>query len=116
MKKNNGFAYPGMMIYLMAMYAFYAVIAAAVNVMKFRKYGSPVMSAAKMINLTAALVSMFSLETAMLDQFGEARDIAFRQRMSAVTGAGMSVLILGMAVYLIIRTTILIGESRRRDL
>lgn len=45
--QNSGFEYPGMLIYVMAMYAFYAMITAVRNVIKFRRYGSPVMSAAK---------------------------------------------------------------------
>lgn len=46
-RKNSGFTYPGMLIYLMAMYTFYAVITAVRNVIRFRKYGSPVLSAGK---------------------------------------------------------------------
>lgn len=72
---------------------------------KFRNYESPVISAAKIINLMSALVSLFSLETAMLTQFGADRDVAFRKMMLAVTGAGMGMLDLGMAVYMIARTT-----------
>lgn len=87
--QNSGFEYPGMLIYVMAMYAFYATIMAVRNVIKFRRFKSPVMSAAKAINLTAALVSMLSLETAMLTQFGAADDPTFRQVMTASTGAGM---------------------------
>lgn len=113
--KNSGFTYPGMLIYLMAMYTFYAVITAIMNVIKFRKYGSPVMSAAKVINLTAALVSMLSLETAMLTQFGTGRDGVFRQLMTALTGAGVSVLVLGMAVYMIIKTTKQIKRIKEQE-
>ncbi len=87
--QNSGFEYPGMLIYIMAMYAFYATITAGWNVIKFRRYGSPVLSAAKVISLTAALVSMLSLETAMLTQFGAADDDNFRQIMTAATGAGV---------------------------
>ena len=54
----------------MAMYAFYNIITAVMNVVKYRKYRSPVMSAAKVVSLAATLVSMLSLETAMLTQFG----------------------------------------------
>lgn len=93
--QNSGFEYPGMLIYVMAMYAFYATITAVRNVVKFRRYGRPVMSAAKAINLTAALVSMLSLETAMLMQFGAADDPMFRQIMTASTGAGISIIVLG---------------------
>lgn len=103
--QNSGFEYPGMLIYVMAMYAFYATIMAVRNVVKFRKYGTPVISAAKVINLTAALVSMLSLETAMLTQFGAADDPAFRQIMTASTGAGISVIVVGMAVFMIVRST-----------
>ena len=103
--QNSGFEYPGMLIYVMAMYAFYATITAVRNVVKFRRYGSPVMSAAKVINLTAALVSMLSLETAMLTQFGAADDPMFRQIMTASTGAGISVIVLGMAVFMIVHAT-----------
>lgn len=65
-KKNAGFTYPGYLIYVMAMYAFYSVITAVMNLVKYRKYGSPILSAAKVINMSTALVSIFSLETAML--------------------------------------------------
>lgn len=103
--KNSGFEYPGALIYVMAMYAFYATIMAVRNVVKFRRYGSPVMSAAKAISLTAALVSMLSLETAMLTQFGAANDPMFRRIMTASTGAGISIIVLWMAVFMIVRST-----------
>lgn len=104
-KLNSGFQYPGMLIYAMAFYTFYSTIVAAINVIKFRKYKSPVMSAAKVINLTAALVSMLSLETAMLTQFGSANDAVFRQIMTASTGAGVSMIVFGMAIYMIVSST-----------
>lgn len=100
--QNSGFEYPGMLIYIMALYTFYATITAVWNVIKFRRYGSPILSAAKGINLTAAMVSMLSLETAMLTQFGAADDAGFRQMMTALTGAGVCVVVTGMAVYMIV--------------
>lgn len=103
--QNSGFEYPGMLIYIMAMYAFYAMITAVRDVVKFRRYGSPVLSAAKAVNMTAALVSMLSLETAMLTQFGVAHDPGFRQIMTASTGAGISIIVVGMAVFMIVRST-----------
>lgn len=103
--QNSGFEYPGVLIYIMAMYAFYAAITAVQNVIKFRRYGSPILSAAKVINLTAALESMLSLETAMLTQFGAADDADFRQIMTACTGVGISIIVLGMAAFMIVRST-----------
>ena len=115
-RRNSGFEYPGMLIYVMALYTFYAVITAIMNVVKFRKYNSPVVSVAKVINLTAALVSMLSLETAMLTQFGAARDAAFRESMSAATGTGVSIIVLGMAVVMIVRTTNQIKKLQQEEL
>lgn len=100
--KNQGFSYPGLLIYAMATYAFYTIITAVINVVKSRKHGSPILSAAKAVNLTAALVSMLSLETAMLAQFGD-DDSAFRQVMTASSGGVISLIVLGMAVYMIVR-------------
>ena len=102
-KQNKGFEYSGWLIYAMALYAFYAVITSVINVVKFRKYGSPILSAAKVINLTAALVSMLSLETAMLAQFG-GDDAVFRRIMTSATGAGICVIVLGMAVLMIVKS------------
>lgn len=100
--KNQGFSYPGLLIYAAATYAFYTIITAVINALKFRKHWSPILSAVKIINLTAALVSMLSLETAMLAQFGE-DDPAFRQIMTASSGGVISMIVLGMAVCMIIR-------------
>lgn len=111
--QNSGFEYPGVLIYIMAMYTFYAAITAVWNVIKFRRYGSPILSAAKVINLTAAMVSMLSLETAMLTQFGAADDADFRQIMTACTGAGVSMLVVGMALYMIIHATKSIKSENR---
>lgn len=107
-KKNAGFTYPGYLIYVMAMYAFYSVVIAVINLVKYRKYGSPVMSAAKVVNMSTALVSMFSLETAMLEQFGGNNTESFRLIMVSLTGAGISFIVIGMALYMIIHSSILI--------
>ena len=90
----------------MALYSFYSVIMAIMNVVKFRKHNSPVMSAAKAINLVAAMVSILSLETAMVSQFGGDDDSNFRQIMTGATGGGVCVIVLGMAIFMIVRSSI----------
>ena len=47
---------------------------------------------------------MLSLETAMLTQFGAANDPMFRQIMTASTGAGISLIVVGMAIFMIARS------------
>ncbi len=102
-RQNRGFAYPGLLIYAMAAYAFYAVAIAVVNLVKTRRHQSPVLSAAKAVNLVAALVSILSLTTAMLSQFGGGDDSAFRRTMTGAVGGGVCTIVIGMAVYMIWR-------------
>lgn len=101
--QNRGFQYPGILIYAMALYAFYAVITAAVNVVRTRRHNSPVLSAAKAVNLVAALVSILSLTTAMLTQFGGDDDPAFRRTMTGAVGSGVCTIVIGMAFFMIYR-------------
>lgn len=103
--QNRGYEYHGMLIYVMALYTFYVTTHAIISVIKYRKYESPVMSATKIISLSAALVSMLSLETAMFSQFGGDSSPEFKRFMIAATGAGVSLIVVFMSVYMIIRAT-----------
>jgi hypothetical protein len=109
--QNQGFSYPGLLIYGMALYAFYAMITAIINVVKFRKLGSPILSAAMTINLTAAMVSMLSLETAMISEFGGDEPV-FRFWMTGVSGGVICTAVLGMAVYMIICSTKFLKQTQ----
>ena len=104
-EKNYSYSYPGTMIYAMGAYAFYNIIIAVINVVKFRKQNSPALSSAKVINLASALVSMLALETAMLSQFGSGESPLFRRAMTSATGGFVCLIVLGTAVYMIIRAT-----------
>ena len=86
-------------------YLLCGMILMVMNVVKYRKYRSPVMSVAKVVSLAAALVSMLSLETAMLTQFGSTDSEMSRRIMTACTGAGVCTIILAMAVYMIYHAT-----------
>lgn len=114
--RNQGYEYPGMLIYAMAAYAFYAVITASINLVKFRKHGSPVMSAAKVVNLVAAMVSILSLTTAMISQFGSEEAPEFRRIMTGAVGGGVCMIVLGMAVFMIANSTRQIKSLRFHNL
>lgn len=100
-RDGQGSDYPGTLIYAAALYAFYSLTLAIVNAVKFRKFNSPVLSAAKAVNLTTALVSVFNLETAMLAQFGTDQAY-FRLIMTSCTAFSVCVLVLGTAIYMVI--------------
>lgn len=113
--KNHTYRYPGTMVYAMGAYAFYNMITAIINVVKFRKQNSPALSASKIINLASALVSMLALETAMLSQFGAEESPLFQRAMTSVTGGFVCLLVLGMAIYMIVHATKRLKELRNRS-
>lgn len=102
--QNKGFSYHGILIYVMALYTFYITIHAIVNLVKYRKYRSPVMTTSKVISLSAALVSVLALETAMLSQFGMDMTAENKWLMIALTGAGISVVVIILSIYMIVKT------------
>ena len=101
--ENKGFEYHGFLIYAMAAYTFYMTTRAIINVVKYRKYHSPVMSITKIITLSAALVSMLSLETAMFSQFGGEMAAENQHLMIILTGAAVSITVVTMSVYMIVK-------------
>ena len=103
--QNRGYEYHGVMIYVMAMYTFYTATHAIINLIKYRKFESPVMATAKVISMAAALVSMLNLETAMFAEFGGEMAKENQQLMIMLTGAGISITVIVMAVYMIVRCT-----------
>jgi hypothetical protein len=108
--QSKGYDYPGILIYVMALYTFYATISAVVNIVKYRKLGSPIMSTAKIVSFSAALVSMLNLETAMFAQFGADMPPEHQRLMIILTGAGVSIIVVTLSVILIVKATI---EIRR---
>lgn len=101
---NRHFSYPGYLIYAMAAYSFYAVITAAVGIFGTRKTQNPILTATKAVNFVAALVSVLSLTTAMLAQFGGDDDSDFGRIMTASVGSGTCVLTVATAIYVIVKS------------
>ena len=103
--QHKGYDYPGIMIYVMAMYTFYALTMSIVDIVKYRKMGSPIMSTAKIVSLSAALVSMLNLETAMFAQFGAEMSVEHQHIFIILTGAGVSITVVTLSIILIVRAT-----------
>lgn len=90
----------------MAAYTFTALTLAIVNMVKYRRYKSPVFTASKAISLTAALVSMLTLESTMLTAFGgETMGELDQKLMLGLTGGVISAIIVAMAIYMIVQGT-----------
>ena len=82
---------------------FFTFTFAIINLVKYRKYKSPVYSSAKTINLIAGAVSMLTLESTMLTTFGTTESPLFGQIMLSLTGVAVIGFAITMSVIMIIK-------------
>lgn len=94
--------YPGYMIFATAAFAFYKLIDAFIDVAKDRKHKAPIDSSVRLLDLSQALFNLFSLQVAMLHVFGG--EFAYVGLMNTLTGSGVSLLMVGMGVYMLRRS------------
>ena len=86
----------------MATYTFAAMILAIIGAVRYKRFGSPVYSAAKAISLVSATVSMLTLENAMLTAFGVDGGEQFHQFMLGGSGIAVMLIVQGIALHMIL--------------
>ncbi len=100
----------------MAVYTFTAFTVASVNIIRFKKYKSPVYSASKAISLAAACVSMLTLTSTMLTTFSDGSITPKMQRfMLGAVGVAVIFVVLGMAIYMIVNGTKRLNLLKREE-
>ncbi len=103
---NRTFHHHEITTIVLATYTFTSLTFAIINIVKYRKYNSPVFMASKAISLASACVSMLILESTMLTTFGkETMSLTKRHVLLGISGGVISVFIIFMAVYMIVQGT-----------
>lgn len=92
--------YSEVVVISIATYTFYKIIMAVANMVKIRKTRSPVLITIRNIGTADALVSMLTLQATMLASF-QGKGGLDANRMNAVTGMVVCVLILALGVSMI---------------
>lgn len=98
---EGGKTYPGTLILAAAAYTFYKIIVSAVHMGKARRLQSPLLVAVRNIGYADALVSMLSLQTAMLVSYGNDSG-PDPQWMNGMTGAAVCMMISFIGIYMIL--------------
>lgn len=97
-------------------YTFFTLTMAILNIFRYRKYNSPVISASRAVSLTAACVSMLTLEETMLTTFGGAdMTVQTRQSFLGLSGGAIFAFILVMAIYIIVNGNKQIKYTEREN-
>ena len=96
----------------MAAYTFTAFTVAIVNVIRYRRYNSPVFSASKAISFAAACVSMLTLASTLLTTFDDGTMGQTEQKiMLGSIGGTVSIVVVALAMYMIV-----IGTKKLKEL
>lgn len=112
--QNQSYVYPGFIIYASAAYTFYRLTMAIMQSIKLRKHTKPLFWAVKTMDLSAALMSIFALQTAMLATFGNETEASVRQLMNSLTGSAVCCMVVCMAVYMLVRAHKEIKASKQK--
>lgn len=101
--RNMGNQYPDVVVIGTAAFAFYKLISAFVGVARDRKHKAPIDSSVRMLNLTQALFSLFSLQVSMFHSFGG--ESSLQVLMNNLTGGAVCLLVAATGIYMIRRGT-----------
>lgn len=94
--------YPGFIIYAQAAYTFYILTFAIINIIRYRKDHTLIIAASKSINLAGAIMSLFILQVAMINEFGGSD--SFKLIINTLTGTVTSLITIGIAIFMIINS------------
>lgn len=99
--RNPAETYPDIVVIATAAFSFYKLISASLGVAKDRAHKAPVDSAVRLLGLSQALFSLFSLQVSMFHTFGS--DFASQRLMNLLSGTGISLLVICTGIYMVCR-------------
>ena len=95
--QNKGFLHNAFTTVVISVYTAVSVVKSLYNLIKYRKYKSPVLNAVKIIGVTSSAVSLLTLETTLFKNGGIPRRL-----IVGITGLVVISFVLATAVYMII--------------
>lgn len=99
---KKAFTYDGLWIFVFAFYAFLKITSAIINTVKSAKQTDVTVKAVRGIGLADAMVSVFSLQTALLYTFSDSNDYGF---FNVITGGLVCGLTIFIGIYMIVKST-----------
>ena len=100
---NEGYDYPGLMLYLIGLFAIANFANAIYNVKKYWHIYNPMISAAKRLSFSTALVLLYTLQTSALARFGNNHE-QLRRLLNSISGAVVALVLFTMAILMIVRS------------
>lgn len=95
--EEGGKSYPGFTIYAVAAYTFYKITLSVINVVKAGRMNTQLLLLIRNIGYVDACVSLLSLQSALLSEFGKGQE-DFGRLMNGITGAIVCLMVLGVGI------------------
>ncbi|MDO4798270.1 MAG: hypothetical protein Q4A01_09680 [Coriobacteriales bacterium] len=106
---NNGNspakAYPGHMVFVVGVFTIYTFVISIVNLWRYRKLESPLISASKSVNLATALVSLYAFQASVFAQFKAYINPSLITLLNVTVAAGSFICVAYMSGHIIVRAT-----------
>jgi divalent metal cation (Fe/Co/Zn/Cd) transporter len=103
-RDDQTYRYPGILIYVMAVWAFAKIIIAVKNLIQRRKEEQPILAAARCLSFAAALMSILALQTALISQFG-GDAVDFAHTMNGIAGAVITALLITLSAMMLAKAS-----------
>ena len=75
-----------------------------INVIRYKKFNSPVLYAARLISFVSALVSMLSLETAIISRFETALSDGWQRAITGLSAFAVLAIITYIGIFMVVRS------------
>lgn len=111
-KANHYFEYAGLLIYAVAAFTFYKLSLGIYKIFKARKHDSLYVQNIRNINLANALISIIMLQVALFQAFSPERNLGIA---NALTGAGVSAVILFLGILMIVKANKRLKELKENE-
>ena len=95
--------YPGHMVFVTAAFTVYNVTFAIFNYVKWRQLEDPVVSASKALSIASALMSIYTLQNAVIGRYAAFSDATMVHVFTYLTPALVLIAITGMSLFIILR-------------
>lgn len=105
---QNPMRYTRLMVYASAVWAFYKIVMAIVNMYKSKRKGDMTTRALRSVNLAEAIISLLVLQMAMLKEFAPEYNAT---RVNALASAAVSIFTVALGIYMIIT-----AKNKRKSL
>ncbi len=101
--ENETVSYPYYFFGIITVYTFTRLISAIYSLIKYRKANNPFYYTTKLLDLSAALMALLTLQTSLLSRYGKSPDSV--RTLNTVTATVVLIAVIGISLGLIVKST-----------